>query len=185
MAVESEEEFIDLELSELVPAADAGARLHAELPRGFSVQGAESIDLRAPSIDASIRAFRYAAALTSLPSEKQEAAFLATALEAYHAAASVPLRKHTRSGEKIVDAKQFVASLALSAPLTLQVELLMTEAGMIKPHDLVGALFGLAPEEAKILRLKKIQTVFHSVLPVQLPPVSEPGVTQPRPYAAP
>jgi radical SAM-linked protein len=184
MGVESEEEFIDLELSEHLPAAEIGARLNAELPRGFSVQWAEIIDLRVPSIDASIRAFRYAIGLDSLPTTKREPAFLAEALSAYHTAASVPLRKHTRGGEKIVDAKPFVASVVLSTPRTLHLELRVTEAGTIKPQDFVAQLFGLAPEEAKIVRFKKIQTLFHSDSAVELPRTDETGVTLPLTRAA-
>ena len=33
---------------------------------------------------------------------------------------------------------------------------------MIKPHEFVGTLLGLTPEETKVLRLIKIQTLFHS-----------------------
>jgi radical SAM family uncharacterized protein/radical SAM-linked protein len=185
MCVESEEEFIDLELSEHLPAAEIGVRLNAELPRGFSVQRAEDIDLRIPSIDASIRAFRYVVALDSLPAHKRELTFLTEALTAYHTAASVPLRKHTRGGEKSVDAKPFVASVALSTPQTLHLELRVTEAGTIKPHDFVALLFGLAPEEAKIVRIKKIQTLFQTDSAVELPLNGETGITSPLANAAP
>jgi radical SAM-linked protein len=185
MGVESEEEFIDLELSEHLSAAEIGVRLNAELPRGFSVQRAEDVDLHVPSIDASIRAFRYVVALDSLPAHKRELTFLTEALTAYHAAVSVPLRKYTRGGEKIVDAKPFVASVALSTPRTLHLELRVTEAGTIKPHDFVALLFGLAPEEAKIVRLKKIHTLFHTDSAVQPPLNDETGTTSPLANAAP
>jgi hypothetical protein len=69
----------------------------------------------------------------------------------------------------MVDAKQFVANVALSTPQTLTVELRVTEAGTIKPHDFVGVLLELAPEEAKILRLTKVQTLFHSPITTELP----------------
>ena len=62
LGIESEEEFLDIELSEPLAAAEVGHRLGAELPRGFVVHWAEAIELRAPSIEASIRAFRYLAA---------------------------------------------------------------------------------------------------------------------------
>ncbi len=169
MGVESEEEFIDLELSEHVPAAQVGARLNAELPRGFAIQWAEAIDLRALSIDASIKGFQYTVALHSLPAAKQVPTFLADRLSAYHASASAPIHKHTRSGGKMVDAKQFIANVVLSTPQTLNIELRVTEAGTIKPHDFVGVLLELAPEEAKILRLTKIQTLFHSPTTTELP----------------
>ncbi len=184
MSVESEEEFIDLELSEHLPADEVGARLNAELPRGFHVQWTEAIDLRALSIDASIQAFRYAVALDSLPGDKRDLEWIAERLSAYHAAASVPMHKHTRSGGKIVDAKQFVSRAALTAPRTLMLELRVSTAGTIKPHDFVAALLGLTPEEAKIIRLTKIQTLFHAVAASKLPSTDEAEATLPLVHAA-
>ena len=184
MSIESDEEFIDLELSEQLTAAEVGARLNAELPRGFCVQWAEVIDLHAPSVDATISGLRYAVAVDSLPSDKQTSAFLATSLNAYHAATSIPLRKHTRSGDKIVDAKQFVERVALTTPTTVQLELRVTPAGTIKPHEFAGTLFGLTTEEAKILRLTKIQTLFHAPSTAELPDEHEHSATTPLEHAA-
>lgn len=162
LGIESEEEFLDIELSQPLAAAAVGDRLGAELPRGFTMQRAEAIDLKARSVDASIRAFRYAAALDSLPAHKQAPGFLAARLTEFHAATTFPMRKYTRSGEKVVDAKQFIAGVALTAPLTLSIETAMTDAGTIKPHEFAGLLLGLTPEEVKVLRLTKIQTLFHA-----------------------
>ena len=153
---------MDIELSEALPADEVGRRLDTELPRGFTVHWAETIDLRDPSIDASIRAFRYIAGLDSLPEGKQESAFLAARLSEFHASPIFPMRKYTRGGEKIVDAKQFVSQVALTTPFTLSLEMQMTSAGTLKPHEFVGTLLGLSPEEIKVLRLRKIQTYFHS-----------------------
>jgi radical SAM-linked protein len=173
LGLESEEEFLDIELTELLVAAEVGDRLGAELPRGFTMQRAEAIDLKARSVDASIRAFRYAAALDSLPAHKQAPGFLAARLTEFHAATTFPMRKHTRSGEKVVDAKQFIAGVALTAPLTLSIETAMTDAGTIKPHEFAGLLLGLTPEEVKVLRLTKIQTLFHSCPDPSLDETSE------------
>jgi radical SAM family uncharacterized protein/radical SAM-linked protein len=162
LGVESEEEFLDIELSEALPADEVSRRLDTELPRGFTVHWSETIDLRDPSIDASIRAFRYIAGLDSLPRGKQESAFLAARLSEFHASPIFPMRKYTRGGEKIVDAKQFVSQVALTTPFTLSLEMQMTSAGTLKPHEFVGTLLGLSPEEIKVLRLRKIQTYFHS-----------------------
>src|SRR5262249_31050714 len=94
LGIESEGEFLDLELIEALPAAEVGLRLGAELPRGFIVSWAYPIDLRDPSIDAGIRGFRYTVELASLPPDKQEAAFLAGKLSEFHAASTFPMRKH-------------------------------------------------------------------------------------------
>jgi radical SAM-linked protein len=162
LGVESEEEFLDVELSELLPAAEVGNRLGAELSRGFAVYWAEAIEMKAPSIDASIDAYRYIAALNTLPPEKCSSAFLAVRLNAFHAATQLPMQKHTRGGEKTVDAKQFVSGVALTSPHSLSFATKKTSAGMIKPHEFIGTLLGLTSEETKVLRLTKIQTLFHS-----------------------
>src|SRR5947207_641204 len=84
-----------------------------------------------------LRAFRYLAALDSLSRPKQDPAFLAARLSEFQAAATFPMRKHTRNGDKIVDAKQFIIQVALTAPLTLSIEIALSSAGTLKPHEFV------------------------------------------------
>jgi len=162
LGIESEEEFLDIELTEALPASEVGRRLDAELPRGFTVSWAQTVELRAPSIDAGIHGFRYTVSLASLPADKQESAFLAGKLSEFHASPTFPMRKHSRGGEKIVDAKQFISQVALTTRFTLSLETQRTSTGTIKPQEFVGILFGLSPEDVKVLQLRKIQTYFHS-----------------------
>jgi radical SAM-linked protein len=162
LGVESEEEFLDIELSEVLTAGEVSRRLGAELPRGFTVQWAEAISFAVPSIEASLYAFRYHIALHSMPPDKQGADFVATQLNAFHQASSFPMRKHSKGGGKIVDAKQFISQVALTTPCTLSVDTRVTKTGTVKPHEFIGTLFALTPEEVKVLRLTKIQTIFSS-----------------------
>jgi radical SAM-linked protein len=185
MGVESEEEFLDIELNEAVTPEQIRCRLDAELPRGFALYWAKGVDLRAPSIDVSIRAFCYKVAVDSLPQAKQCPDFIAARLNEFHAVAQLPMRKHTRSGEKTVDAKQFVARVALTTPQTLSIETLITGAGAIKPHEFVGVLLGLTAEEVKVLRLKKIQTFFQSPSESLVTAESEEATPMPLVAAAP
>lgn len=164
LGVESEEEFLDIELTEVLLAMDVGRRLGEELSQGFSVHWAEAIPLHAPSVDASIHAYRYVASLETLPREKREAYAITKRLSAFHLAPSLPMQKHSRAGNKTVDAKQFIEELALTAPLRLHFIVKKTGAGTIKPHEFVGTLLDLTPEETKVLRVTKIQTLFHSLV---------------------
>ena len=170
LGVESEEEFLDIELSEPLTPRKVRDRLGAEFPHGFGIHHAEAIDLRAPSIDANIQSLCYKVGLNVIPSHKWTSAILAERLSAFHTALSFPMQKPTRSGEKEVDAKQLVAAVALSAPHILDLEIRMTKTGTIKPHEFVGALLALTREEIKLLRVTKIHTRFH--LPTE-PAVSE------------
>ena len=162
VGIESEEEFLDLELSTMLTAAEVKERLGTQLPRGFSVYWAEAIDLRAPSIDESIEAYRYLVALDSLPEAKRTPAVLATHLSTFATAATFPMQKSSRHGEKTVDAKPLIAHVALTAPLQLSLATVKTRAGTLKPHEFVGTLLSLTPEETRVLRVRKLQTIFRS-----------------------
>ena len=70
VGMESEEEFLDILLSEEMPAKEVQQRLNAELPSGFQVQQVQQIDLDRPSIDVSIATQCYRVALDTLVSEK-------------------------------------------------------------------------------------------------------------------
>jgi hypothetical protein len=74
------------------------------------------------------------------------------------------MQKSTRHGEKTVDAKLLIAHVALIAPLQLSLETLKTRAATLKPHEFVGTLLSLTPEEMKVLRVRKLQTIFRSSL---------------------
>jgi hypothetical protein len=97
-----------------------------------------------------------------LPLEKQAPAFLSERLTAFHAAATFPMRKHNRKGDKLVDAKQYMTHVALTTPHTLSLEVAMTNAGTLNPQEFLGVLLSLSAEESKVLRVTKVQTVFHS-----------------------
>src|SRR5207253_1296363 len=106
-----------------------------------------SVLLRAaPSIDAGIAAFVYEVDLAALDRPPAPDA-VAAALERFARASSFPLRKHTRAGERTVDARRFVRALAMSAPLRLSLELAVGPEGTVKPGAFLGELLAIPPEE--------------------------------------
>lgn len=171
LGMESEEELFDIVLTEALALTELADRLNTQLPRGLSIQRADAIDLKAPSIDASMRASRYRVALDSLPADKQSPAFWTRCFDMFAAAATFPLQKRNRKGVKTLDAKHCVRQLRLSTPQTLHLEIAVTPKGTLNPQEFIHALAGLSEEEAKTLRVTKIQTVFHA--PVEVDPTAE------------
>jgi radical SAM-linked protein len=162
LGMESEEEFLDIFLTEALPPAELASRLDAELPLGFGIQQTQAIGLKDPSIDASIQATHYHVALDSLPPDKQDVAFWTQCLDMFSAACTFPLQKRNRNGVKTIDAKQCIRQLALTTPRTLYIEIAVTQTGTLNPQEFLKALLGLSDNEGKTLRVTKIQTVFHS-----------------------
>ena len=162
LGMESEEEFLDIFLTEALPPAELASRLDAQLPLGFAIHRTQAIGLKDPSIDASIQATHYHVALDSLPAEKQAVAFWTECLDMFSAASTFPLQKRNRNGVKTIDAKQCVRQLALTTARTLYIEIAVTQTGTLNPQEFLKALLGLSDNEGKTLRVTKIQTVFHS-----------------------
>jgi len=170
LGMESEEEFFDIVLTEALAPDELSERLHAQLPAGLAIQRAEAIALKAPSIEASIQASRYQVTLDSLPADKRTAAFWTRCFNRFAAAPSFPLQKRNRRGVKTLDAKRCVHQLGLSTSHTLSLEIAVTPKGTLNPQEFLRALADLSEEEAKILRVTKIQTVFHAPVEVAVDP---------------
>ena len=162
VGMESEEEFLDILLSEQMAAAELQERLNADLPDGFQIHHTQPIDLDRPSVDVSIATQRYQITLDTLPSEKHDPAFLAERLSHFYQADTFPMRKRTRHRERVVDAKLFITDIALTTPTTLGVVVAMTDIGTLKPHEFIGTLLDLTSQAVKTLRVTKTQTRFHS-----------------------
>ncbi len=184
VGIESEAEFLDIELSEVLSPEEVQERLGAELPHGFVIQRAATIDLRAPSIDASIRSLCYTVQVELLLSPQCTPSVLAERVRAFQEASTFLMHKHTRNGQHQIDAKQCVTSLVLSAPQTLYLEVIPTATGMVKPHEFVGALLDLTREEVKLLRVTKVRTNFHHAAEPLVSAATTVTLAQPPPSIA-
>ena len=158
--MESEDEFLDVFLVEEADPATLQHALNDELPAGFHVHAADAIDLDEPSIDASIASQCYQVAFDALPDERREPAFLAERLRSFAEADAFTMRRRNRHRERTLDAKQFIIALALVTPSLLSVDIAMTGLGTLKPHEFVGSLLGLSPDDVKLLRVTKTATRF-------------------------
>ena len=157
----SDDEYVDLDLTAPTPAETVAARLAAELPEGLEPVGAAEVSRAAPSIDAGIAAFVYEVDLAALDRPPAPDA-VAAALARFAGASSFPLRKHTRSGERTVDARRFVRALEMTAPQRLSLELAVGPEGTVKPGAFLGELFAIPPEEVPTLRVHKVATRFRA-----------------------
>jgi len=157
----SDDEYVDLDLTAATPPETVADRLAAELPEGLEPAGADEVPRAAPSIDASIAAFVYEVDLAALDRPPAPDA-VAAALERFAGASSFPLRKHTRTGERTVDACRFVRGLEMTAPQRLSLELAVGPEGTVKPGALLGELLAIPPEEVPTLRVHKVATRFRA-----------------------
>jgi radical SAM family uncharacterized protein/radical SAM-linked protein len=159
MGMESDCEFLDIDLVEPLAADLVHAGLQGQLPDGMTITAAETIPLRSPSIAASISAFRYRIDARELV-RRAGAAHIADRLAAFTQAVEFPLRKHSKGRERIVNARPFVARVCLSDDAAIDATILCGPTGTLKPTDLLAAILDLDPETARALPARKITTFF-------------------------
>jgi radical SAM family uncharacterized protein/radical SAM-linked protein len=156
----SEDELLDIDLSAVVSAAEARARLATELPDGLELLGAVEIPRAARSIDQSVAAFRWAVDLNALPDPPPPDAVRA-AIGRFHEGQPLPVRKGGKRGERLVDAQSSVTALELASPSRLVVEIAVGREGTLRPGAVVAALLGLDAESGTALGVHKLATRFH------------------------
>jgi radical SAM-linked protein len=164
VGLESEAEYLDLELVGAHEAAEVASLLAGRLPGGLEVLEAKVVDPRAPSISAGMRAAHY---LADFP-ENWTAAALGERIAAFEASArtvverSAPPRpREARRGEKIaqpklreIDLKDVVTHLALEGERRVAFSLRADPSGSAKPVEVLTAIFGEGgpPRGVKVLK---------------------------------
>ncbi len=161
VGVESEDEYLDIDLTQPFEPAAALAALRREMPEGIELRHAVAVPARGPSIESQIAAFRYRIEIDD-PAIRGSAA---ERIAAFMAASAVPLQKHSRKGNRSVNARAFVAELAERSPGTVDAVILFGPQGTLKPAELMGIVLGLSPGTAAPLRVTKTETCVRSASP--------------------
>jgi radical SAM-linked protein len=156
----SEDEYVDLELTEPLPPPTAAARLASELPEGLEPVGAAEVPRSAPSIDADVASFVYEVDLDALEAPPAPPV-LAAAVARFRAATTFPVQKRGKAGTRIVDGRRLVSTLELTAAARLMLEVVVGRDGTLKPEAVVGALLELSEDACRRLRVHKVATRFH------------------------
>jgi radical SAM family uncharacterized protein/radical SAM-linked protein len=156
LGIDSDCEFLDIDLTEEMPAEEVRERLNPELPEGLVIVDSWIVPPRTPSIEASIQAFRYRVDLDA----SLETADLDARLRSFLEASEFRVYKHAKGGDRSVDARGYVASLERRSEREIDVEIVFGPRGTIKPGDLMTAILGLERSGTSRLRVHKIDTVF-------------------------
>jgi radical SAM-linked protein len=168
VGAESDCEVVDIDLTAVLPVDEIARRFGAHLPEGLGILAAESIALRAPSLEHDLTGFRYQVDIGDLLNG-DGGAWVDDRLAAFLARDEFPLRKRTGKSEKTVDARPLVHRLTRVAPHTVEIDVGFSPAGSLKPTELLAALLDLDLETARALPLTKTHA-FQRVAATDAPP---------------
>lgn len=160
----SDDEFLDLELTQALDPADVLTRLGRELPEGLEPTAIDEITRAERSIDQSVAAYAFEVDLAPLDAPPSAEA-LADAVRRFADAPELLVRKVGKHGERVVDARRSVERFEIAGPGRLRVDIAVGPEGTLRPPVVVGELLALAPDVLPTLHVHKIATRFHAHLP--------------------
>lgn len=146
VGIESEAEFVDVELGEQVAPVTIARALAAELPEGFQLREVRTVPLRRPALASYSAVARYDATpwpAEGVPAEGNAAADHDLARRAAELLAAERLVVDRQQG-KHIDIRPHIVSLAVTGGQRLEFELLSEQAGAPRVAELM-TLLGLDP----------------------------------------
>ncbi|MBI3783646.1 MAG: TIGR03960 family B12-binding radical SAM protein [Deltaproteobacteria bacterium] len=160
LGTESESEFVEIDLTHEMPPAEIADRLNAQLPQGLRVVSAIDRPLKGASVAGLINGFRYQIDLSS--TAEMRPAHVEARLAEFMAASSFPLQKHAKGGNRVIDARPFVANLKFDSAVMIDATIRFDKHGTLKPADLIAAILDLNDRDRSALRIRKVFTTFAS-----------------------
>ena len=164
VGLESQAEYLDLELVGVQDPTEAARRLGAALPRGLSVLEAYRIDPRTPSLSESVRSVHYR---VEFP-EGWSAEALAQRIDDFHSAEQSVVRRtapprprdkkrnqrFAAPREREIDLKEMVTHLSVEGPGRVAFSLKAGPSGSAKPAEVLAAVFGdgTPPRGVRVLK---------------------------------
>jgi radical SAM-linked protein len=156
LGVESEAEYIDLEIGSPVSAQDVGERLQAQLPQGFEVHCVEALAREAAPISALVLGYVVRFELpAAMPAEEVEAR-----VRAFREAPAATVFRARGNRRKEIDLKALVAEVVVTGPHRVLAVIAARQSGSARPSEVVEAIFGLSGEGTRAVRVVRERAVF-------------------------
>ena len=149
--IESEAETLDMELSYAIDLKNAILALNTALPGGIRVTQARVLQPKEPAAGAGIKRFVYEAYVPEGFSGD-----LGRAVEEFVASGSAVVTRVSDKGSKVLDVRPMVSAMTPLEGGRVGFTLVEHEGRSAKPFEVMQALFGLSPSEARAARIKRV-----------------------------
>ena len=161
VGAESDCEVVDIDFTDTLSVEDFAQRFGGQLPEGLTLLDVREVSLREPSPDQGLSGFRYLVDVDSLING-DGGDDVDRRLAAFSRAATFPVRKRRPRGDKEVDARRLVTRAERIDRCTVELEVLFTSEGSIKPSDFLAAVLDLDETTARSLPLRKTTSYYES-----------------------
>ncbi len=150
VGVESEAEILDIELSYGIDLGLVVKKLNQTLPSGIRIMEGRTLRNDEPAAGVGITAFTYEAIAPD-----EFTGDLDDAVSAFLAAETAVVSRKSDKGTKELDIRPMVQAVAVTGPRSFRFILQESGGKSAKPHEIGQALFGMTPEAARALKVKR------------------------------
>ncbi|MCE9624208.1 MAG: TIGR03936 family radical SAM-associated protein, partial [Deltaproteobacteria bacterium] len=159
VGVESEAEYLDIELTEFLAPEDFLARMNEELPAGISFTQARTLERKGTSLNSAIREQVYA--IDVLGSEQEFSGDLPDRVLTLRNSPEVRIERRRAKELKSVDIRPFIKDIEVVAPNQLHLVTRFGQtSGSIRPSEVLEALFPEGKSGWSGSRIRKVEAHF-------------------------
>jgi radical SAM family uncharacterized protein/radical SAM-linked protein len=161
VGVESKVEYFAFETFGFPLEEKMMARLNDELPKGLSVIECKEIPLKAPSLFHDAQRLTYIVELNGIK-ERFSADEIQSRIRSFNEADEAIVSRVTPEAKKQVNVRTFVEKLDIVDAKNLEMTLIFSQEGSVKPTEVVQKIFDLDKEMTRLLRVLKTSVTFLS-----------------------
>lgn len=160
LGLESEAEYLDVELTEMVSPDDFQTRMNAVLPKGIQIKTVSEVPLKGPSIMGMLREQIYHIDLMAREPESFAKMDLPARVDWLQNVAELPITRERKRRVKQVDIRPLIKDLKLLAPTKLRLVTKVSQQGGVKPAEVLKALLPTASHPELQSRVRKMEMIF-------------------------
>jgi len=165
VGVESEAEFVELEILEHWSAERVRGALQAVMPEGMDIVEVREISLRSPSISQLISLIDYLA----VAPENLKSLFTPEKIKKFFDRESVIIEQKRDKKTRSVDLKQKVKFIELTIDNNIKFGFIISQGPGAKPQEVIASVFGLSDEELSQIRYCRTEVHFREERPIEYP----------------
>ena len=165
VGVESEAEYLELELIEHLSPQEIKQKLNQTLPEGLEIVEVREISPKAPAITQQISSIDYLAIIPDQlkPRISQEK------LNQFISAEQFLIEQKREKGNRELDLKQKIKFIQITPEKDLKFSILVSEGPGVKPQEVLENIFGFEAEELAQILIRRTQAHLRQQRPVSYP----------------
>ncbi len=160
VGIESESEFLDLELDARLPARVVVSRLNGVLPEGIRIVEAMEIPLQLQALFVSIKKVEYQVVINHLADSSFSLDSLTKKIQEVLNRTTLSVRRRTKSRTKTIEARPLITHMEYKSPDRLIMQFKQQEEIILKPAEVLEQVLELPSEIIQSARIIKTGVTF-------------------------